>query len=234
MIHVVVVDDDPLVRSALRLILEGDPDIRVVGEGADGISGRDAVRSLHPEVVLMDLHMPRCDGVHATAQVVASGVGTRVLVLTAFDEGDLVLDALEAGATGFLLKDSAPADILAAVHACARGEARFTPSVLAGLVSTAVAGRARRLARPADVTAREWEVARLVARGLGNAEIAEELFLGLATVKTHVSALLVKLGAANRVQLAIAVLGIEARAGEPQAGESWAGEPQAGESRASE
>lgn len=212
MIHVVVVDDDPLVRSALRLILEGDTGISVVGEGADGSSGRDAVLALHPEVVLMDLHMPRLDGIRATFGIVGAGVGSRVLVLTAFDEADLVLDAMEAGATGFLLKDSAPQEILAAVHACARGEGRFTPSVLSRLVSTALAGRPRHRTRPDSVTAREWEVARLVARGLTNAEIAEELYLGVSTVKTHVSALLVKLGATNRVQLAIAVL--EAEAGE--------------------
>ena len=209
MIHVVVVDDDPLVRSALRLILEGDPGIRVVGEGADGISGRDAVRSLRPEVVLMDLHMPHRDGIHATREITGSGWGTHVLVLTAFDEGDHVLDAMEAGATGFLLKDSSPEEILAAVQACARGEGRFSPSVLQRLVQGAVAGRSRGRSRPDSVTGREWDVARLVARGLTNAEIAEELCLGLATVKTHVSALLVKLGATNRVQLAIAVLEAE-------------------------
>jgi DNA-binding NarL/FixJ family response regulator len=205
-IEVVVVDDDPMVRSALRLILEGDPGVRVVGEGRDGLSGRDAVRGLAPDVAIMDLHMPGRDGIEATRDIAGLGRKTRVLVLTAFDADDDVLSAIEAGATGFLLKDSAPAQILDAVRAAARGEGRFSAPVLARLVDAAVSTRRHRRELPSSVTEREREVAELVAEGLSNAEIADGLCVSPATVKSHISALLAKTGTANRVQLAIAVL----------------------------
>ena len=204
-VRVVIVDDDALVRAALRLILESDSGVTVLGEGSDGRSGYDAARSLRPDVVLMDLHMPGTDGVWATAQIAADCPDTKVLVLTAFDTDAMVAAALHAGATGFLLKDSAPEIIFRAVHAAADGQRAFSGSVLDRLVEAAVEATPQRRAFPETVTDRERQVALLVAQGLGNGEIAEELVVGASTVKTHVSALLDKFGVTNRVQLAVAV-----------------------------
>jgi len=204
-VRVVIVDDDALVRAALRLILESDSGVTVLGEGSDGRSGYDAARSLRPDVVLMDLHMPGTDGVWATAQITADCPDTKVLVLTAFDTDAMVAAALRAGATGFLLKDSAPEIIFRAVHAAADGQRAFSGSVLDRLVEAAVEATPQRRAFPETVTDRERQVALLVAQGLGNGEIAEELVVGASTVKTHVSALLDKFGVTNRVQLAVAV-----------------------------
>ena len=204
-VRVVIVDDDALVRAALRLILESDSGVTVLGEGSDGRSGYDAARSLRPDVVLMDLHMPGTDGVWATAQIAADCPDTKVLVLTAFDTDAMVAAALRAGATGFLLKDSAPEIIFRAVHAAADGQGAFSGSVLDRLVEAAVEATPQRRAFPETVTDRERQVALLVAQGLGNGEIAEELVVGASTVKTHVSALLDKFGVTNRVQLAVAV-----------------------------
>lgn len=204
-VRVVIVDDDALVRAALRLILESDSSVTVLGEGSDGRSGYDAARSLRPDVVLMDLHMPGTDGVWATAQIAADCPDTKVLVLTAFDTDAMVAAALRAGATGFLLKDSAPEIIFRAVHAAADGQRAFSGSVLDRLVEAAVEATPQRRAFPETVTDRERQVALLVAQGLGNGEIAEELVVGASTVKTHVSALLDKFGVSNRVQLAVAV-----------------------------
>ena len=204
-VRVVIVDDDALVRAALRLVLEGDSGVTVLGEGADGRSGYDAARSLRPDVVLMDLHMPGTDGVWATAQIAADCPDTKVLVLTAFDTDAMVAAALRAGATGFLLKDSAPEIIFRAVHAAADGQRAFSGSVLDRLVEAAVEATPQRRTFPETVTDRERQVALLVAQGLGNGEIAEELVVGASTVKTHVSALLDKFGVTNRVQLAVAV-----------------------------
>jgi len=204
-VRVVIVDDDALVRAALRLILESDSGVTVLGEGSDGRSGYDAARSLRPDVVLMDLHMPGTDGVWATAQITADCPDTKVLVLTAFDTDAMVAAALRAGATGFLLKDSAPEVIFRAVHAAADGQRAFSGSVLDRLVEAAVEATPQRRAFPETVTDRERQVALLVAQGLGNGEIAEELVVGASTVKTHVSALLDKFGVTNRVQLAVAV-----------------------------
>ncbi len=204
-VRVVIVDDDALVRAALRLILESDSGVTVLGEGSDGRSGYDAARSLRPDVVLMDLHMPGTDGVWATAQIAADCPDTKVLVLTAFDTDAMVAAALHAGATGFLLKDSAPEVIFRAVHAAADGQRAVSGSVLDRLVEAAVEATPQRRAFPETVTDRERQVALLVAQGLGNGEIAEELVVGASTVKTHVSALLDKFGVTNRVQLAVAV-----------------------------
>ena len=204
-VRVVIVDDDALVRAALRLILESDSGVTVLGEGSDGRSGYDAARSLRPDVVLMDLHMPGTDGVWATAQIAANCPDTKVLVLTAFDTDAMVAAALHAGATGFLLKDSAPEIIFRAVHAAADGQRAFSGSVLDRLVEAVVEATPQRRAFPETVTDRERQVALLVAQGLGNGEIAEELVVGASTVKTHVSALLDKFGVTNRVQLAVAV-----------------------------
>ena len=204
-VRVVIVDDDALVRTALRLILESDSGVMVLGEGSDGRSGYDAARSLRPDVVLMDLHMPGTDGVWATAQIAADCPDTKVLVLTAFDTDAMVAAALRAGATGFLLKDSAPEIIFRAVHAAADGQRAFSGSVLDQLVEAAVEATPQRRAFPETVTDRERQVALLVAQGLGNGEIAEELVVGASTVKTHVSHLMRKYGAASRLKLVVAV-----------------------------
>ena len=204
-VRVVIVDDDALVRAALRLILESDSGVTVLGEGSDGRSGYDAARSLRPDVVLMDLHMPGTDGVWATAQIAADCPDTKVLVLTAFDTDAMVAAALRAGATGFLLKASAPEIIFRAVHAAADGQRAFSGSVLDRLLEAAVEATPQRRAFPETVTDRERQVALLVAQGLGNGESAEELAVGASTVKTHVSAQLDKFGVTNRVQLAVAV-----------------------------
>ena len=153
-VRVVIVDDDALVRAALRLILESDSGVTVLGEGSDGRSGYDAARSLRPDVVLMDLHMPGTDGVWATAQIAADCPDTKVLVLTAFDTDAMVAAALRAGATGFLLKDSAPEIIFRAVHAAADGQRAFSGSVLDRLVEAAVEATPQRRAFPETVTDR--------------------------------------------------------------------------------
>ena len=204
-VRVVIVDDDALVRAALRLVLEGDSGVTVLGEGADGRSGYDAARSLRPDVVLRPLHRPATAGFGPTAQIAPDCPDTKVLVLTAFDTDAMVAAALRAGATGFLLKDSAPEIIFRAVHAAADGQRAVSGSVLDRLVEAAVEATPQRRAFPETVTDRERQVALLVAQGLGNGEIAEELVVGASTVKTHVSALLDKFGVTNRVQLAVAV-----------------------------
>lgn len=213
-ISVVVVDDDALVRAGLGLILGGAPEVRVVGDAGDGDEGVELVRRERPDVVLMDIRMPRVDGIEATRQIVAQGDGaSRVIVLTTFDTDDMVLRALRAGAAGFLLKDTPPDRLVAAVRAAADGEPTLSPSVMNQLIaqfSTAPedgSGDARLMARRrlATLTDREREVAAVLAEGLSNAEIGARLYMSVPTVKTHVSRILDKLGAANRVQAAIAV-----------------------------
>jgi len=206
-VRVLVVDDDPLVRAGLRLLLGGD-DLVVVGEAADGAEACRRVEELAPDVVLMDLRMPGVDGLTATEQVLARPRPPAVVVLTTFDADEHVLRALRAGAAGFLLKDTPPAEIVAAVHKVAAGDAQLSPSVTRRLIAAATAtyprGEAAR-ARLATLTARELEVARAVGEGLSNAEIGARLFLSVPTVKAHVSAVLDKVGVANRVQLALVV-----------------------------
>lgn len=202
---VVLVDDDPLVRAGLSMMLGGDAAIRIVGEAENGREGVALIARERPDVALMDIRMPVMDGLAAVREVTAAGSATRVIVLTTFDADDMVLTALRDGAAGFLLKDTPPADLVAAVHRVARGEPMLSPSVTSQLIRAAVQGRgesddARELA--AALTEREREVAVALARGLSNAEIASELFMGVATVKTHIGHLFTKLGAANRVQLA--------------------------------
>ena len=203
-IRVVIADDQALVRSALRLILEGDPDLTVLGEAADGQGALDAARRLRPDIILLDLHMPGRDGVWASEQISELVPEVKILVLTAFDTDRLVSSALRAGAVGFLLKDSSPEQILGAVHAAANGERPFSSAVLDQLVA-ATAMNAPSGQVPGTLTAREREVAVLVAQGLASSEIADRLGLGAATVKTHVSTLLEKFKVRNRVQLAVAV-----------------------------
>jgi DNA-binding NarL/FixJ family response regulator len=207
-IRVLLVDDDPLVRAGLRMILSSADDIEVVGEAGDGSEAVDAVRAHRPDVVLMDIRMPDVDGLAATASVTALPDPPKVVVLTTFGLDDYVLRALEAGAAGFLLKDTPPRDLIGAVRVVAAGDAMLSPSVtrtLIGHVAGAGDGgrRAAALARLAPLTEREREVLVAVGRGLSNAEIGRELYLSEATVKTHVSRLLLKLDCANRVQVAI-------------------------------
>ncbi|MGO1560501.1 MAG: response regulator [Actinomycetaceae bacterium] len=208
-VRVVLIDDDPLVRAGLRLLLGGDH-LQIVGEGEDGRHAERIVAETQPDVVLMDVRMPGMDGVTATRRLTDSGASARVIVLTTFDADDMVVDALRAGAAGFLLKDTPPADLVAAVGRAARGEPVLSPSVAAQLIARVrdreepevvpASDEARALF--AELTEREQDVARGVARGLSNAEIAAELYLGVPTVKTHVGRVFNKLGVANRVHVA--------------------------------
>ncbi len=209
-IRVLLVDDDPLVRAGLRMILSSADDLDVVGEAADGADAVDAVRADRPDVVLMDIRMPVMDGIAATTALRRLPSPPHVIVLTTFQADDHVMDALRAGADGFLLKDTAPAEIIQAVRLVAAGEAMLSPSVTRTLLShlgdDATTDR-RRLAaqRLTSLTEREREVATAVGSGASNAEIAASLYMSEATVKAHVSRLLTKLEVANRVQIAILV-----------------------------
>jgi DNA-binding NarL/FixJ family response regulator len=202
--RVLLVDDQALVRGGFRMILEVEPDLEVVGEAADGAGGVAEAARLRPDVVLMDVQMPGLDGIAATARVVAAGTG-RVVVLTTFDSDEHLFAALRAGASGFLLKNADPDDLVAAVRAVARGHALLAPEVTRRVVErfAAPSGAAFRPELLADLTERERGVLVLLARGLSNAEIAAELFLGEATVKTHVSRVLLKLGVRDRVQAVV-------------------------------
>ncbi len=214
-VRVVIVDDDALVRSALRLMLGGRSDIEVVGEAADGRLGVALAGELRPDVVLMDVRMPVMDGVAATRELCARPRPPRVIVLTTFDADDYVLGAISAGADGFLLKDTEPADIVEAIRRVAAGEPMLSPKVVGTLIrrvregaeSEAGGDDASRDAQEqlALLTERERDVAAAIGRGLSNAEIAAELFLSVPTVKAHVSRVFDKLGVTNRVQIAIVV-----------------------------
>ncbi|MFG2101696.1 response regulator [Micromonospora echinaurantiaca] len=207
MIRVLVADDEQLVRSGLRLILEAAPEITVVGEAADGAEALAETRRLRPDVVLLDVRMPGTDGLTAAPRIVAGGA--KVIMLTTFDRDEYVHRALRAGAVGFLLKDTPPRDLAAAVRTVAAGNAMLAPTVTRRLIeSFAERGPDRREAarrRLDELTARELEIVREVARGHANAGIARRLGMSEATVKAHVSRALAKLGAENRVQLAILV-----------------------------
>lgn len=203
-IGVLLVDDDELVRAGLRAILDVEPDLRVVGEAGDGAEVPGLVRSCAPDVVLMDVRMPAVDGISATRHLVRSFPDPpRVIVLTTFGNDGYVYDALQAGATGFLLKRARPAEIVQAVRTVAAGDSLLFPAAVRDLI--AVQGRpgGDGLAA-AGLTEREGEVLRAVARGLSNAEIARELIVGVETVKTHVGNVLAKLGARDRTQAVIA------------------------------
>jgi DNA-binding NarL/FixJ family response regulator len=206
MIRVVVADDQAVVRGGLRMILECEEDIEVAGEAADGRQALDLVRELHPDVVLMDIRMPALDGIEATRRLVAAGCRARVLVLTTYDLDENVYDALQAGAAGFLVKTDSPARLVDAVRVVASGEALLTPDVTRRLVDRFVTGlRPNTPAPPAldDLTPRELEVLRLVARGLSNAEIAQTLVVSEGTVKTHIARILAKLRLRDRVQIVV-------------------------------
>jgi len=204
-IRVVLVDDEALVRAGLRMMLGGDDRIEVIGEAANGRDGVELIARHRPDVALMDIRMPVMDGLAAVREVVRRGSATRVIVLTTFDADDMVFTALRDGASGFLLKDTPPAALVDAVLRVARGEPMLSPSVTTRVIAAATrapASDSDARALAATLTAREREVAVAVARGLSNAEIAGELFLSIATVKTHVGRLFTKLEATNRVQIA--------------------------------
>ncbi|HEU5082549.1 MAG TPA: response regulator transcription factor [Acidimicrobiales bacterium] len=202
-VRVAVVDDQELVRTGFRMILDVEDDIEVVGVAGDGDEAVELCRRTEPDVVLMDVRMPRVDGIEATRRLRDVGCPTRVLVLTTFDLDEYVFDALRAGASGFLLKDAPPDELVHAVRVVAAGEALLAPSVTRRLIEEF--GRAAPAAATADdtrlhrLTEREREVLQLMARGLSNTEIAEALFLGEATVKTHVGRILMKLEVRDRV-----------------------------------
>jgi DNA-binding NarL/FixJ family response regulator len=209
-IRVLVVDDDALVRSGLVMILGGAPDIEVVGEAVDGQAGVDAARQHHPDVVLMDIRMPRMDGLEATEVIGSWPDPPKVIVLTTFDADDYVARALGAGASGFLLKDTAPPAIVDAIRRVADGDPMLSPSVTTRLIEQLTAGSApdrTRLAkgRLSRLTEREQEVAVAVGAGLSNADIAARLYLSIPTVKAHIGHLFTKLEVTNRVQIAICV-----------------------------
>jgi DNA-binding NarL/FixJ family response regulator len=204
-IDVAIADDQPLVRSGLRMILEGEDDLRVVGEASDGEQALALVAAALPDVLLLDVQMPGVDGLEALARLMDSEAPTKVLMLTTFDLDEYVYRAMRAGASGFLLKDMAGEDIVAAVRQVSRGvDALLAPSLTRRLVDRFAHDPASGVAPGLDrLTARELDVLRLVARGLSNAEIATELYIGETTVKTHVARVLMKLGLRDRVQAVV-------------------------------
>jgi DNA-binding NarL/FixJ family response regulator len=205
-IRVLLVDDQEVVRVGFRLILETEPDIHVIGEAGDGAHAVELARALSPDVVLMDIRMPRQDGLSATAAILAEpwAADLRVLVLTTFEQDDYLFEALRAGASGFLLKTTSPEDLVRAVRVVADGGALLGPSVTRRVIED-YARRAPLAAPPSTdtLTEREAEVLRLVATGLSNAQIARQLVIGEATVKTHVSRILAKLDLRDRVQAVV-------------------------------
>ena len=220
MISVVLADDQALVRGGFRMILEAQEEVDVVGEAEDGAQAVACVRELRPSVVLMDVRMPNLDGIAATKRIVADALPTRVLVLTTFDQDEIVYDALKAGASGFLLKSAPPAKLVDAVRTIAVGDALLAPSVTRRLVEDFVRRPPPGEAAPPELAAltdREREVLTLIARGLTNAEIAQRFVLSEATVKTHVNRVFSKLRLRDRVQAV--VLAYESglvRVGEPE------------------
>lgn len=209
-VRVVLVDDEALVRAGLRMILEGDPTIRIVGEAGDGAAALAIVASSHPDVVLMDIRMPQMDGLTATEHILRGRPGTRIIMLTSYDVDELVPRALRLGATGYLLKDTSPHELVEAVRRVAAGDTILSQAAIGHLVDAVARQSTREDGSDAThllegLTDRELGVARAIARGLSNAEIAGELFISVTTVKTHVGRILEKLQVSNRVQIAACV-----------------------------
>jgi DNA-binding NarL/FixJ family response regulator len=207
-VRVLIADDQALVRAGFRMILDAEDDLEVVGEASDGLAAVDAARRLAPDVVLMDIRMPELDGIEATRRVLAASDdgGPKVLMLTTFDLNEYVYDALRAGASGFLLKDVPPEQLADGIRVVAGGDALLAPSITRRLIQEfAQAGPPSGPPPPGleELTARELEVFKLVARGLSNAEIAAELIVSETTVKTHVARMLMKLGLRDRVQAVV-------------------------------
>lgn len=208
--RVILVDDDALVRMGLKIILGGPNGVDIVGEAEDGDQAVKLVAHLQPDVVLMDIRMPRVDGLTATLEIMRRWPAARVLMLTTFDADDLVVEALRAGARGFVLKDTPPDQLVAAVHNIAAGDHSLSPSVTALLVAHIANGAhddrsARARIRLNELTKRETEVAYGVARGASNADIGSDLYLSVPTIKAHISRILTKLNLNNRVQIALLV-----------------------------
>ncbi|MFT4468899.1 response regulator [Arthrobacter sulfonylureivorans] len=211
-VKVLLVDDQPLLRMGFKLILEGEDDVAVVGEASDGAEALELTRQLTPDVVLMDVRMPVLDGIEATRQIVTAGLPARVIILTTFDLDEYAFAGLQAGASAFLLKDVAPAELVQAVRLVSSGDAVVAPRVTARLLETYVRGLAPAGSPAAppqrdplldDLTPRELEVLETIAEGLSNAEIAHRFFLSEATVKTHVRRILAKLHLRDRVQAVV-------------------------------
>lgn len=204
--RVLIADDQRLVRAGLRMLCESTGDIEVVGEAADGVQAVRLAAELAPDAILMDLRMPGVDGISAIGQILSARAEAKILVLTTFDDDDHLYPALAAGAAGFLVKDTDPAELITAVRRVATGDFMLSPHLLQRLVSRAVDARAAGESgglKAAALTAREEDVLPLIVEGLSNQEIADRLHLGITTVKTHVANLMDKLGAQNRVQLAV-------------------------------
>jgi len=219
-IRILLVDDQALVRAGFRMILDAEPEMEVVGEASDGREAVDQVRDLRPDVVLMDIRMPELDGLEAARRILsgtADDSAPKILMLTTFDLDEYVYEALRAGASGFLLKDTPPEQLVSAIHVIAEGEALLSPSITRRVISEFVKGTGPKpqaqFPRLLDLTARELEVMKAIARGLSNAEIAKELFVSETTVKTHVARILMKLGLRDRVQ--VVVLAYEAGVVQP-------------------
>lgn len=203
-LRVVLADDQDLVRAGFRVILGAEPDIEVVGEAGDGQRAVELARDLAPDVVLMDVQMPGVDGLEATRRILGETGAIKVVILTTFDREDYLFEALRAGASGFLLKNASPEDLVESVRIVARGDALLSPEVTRRVIarfSTPAARPPER--RPPELTDREFEVLVQLARGASNAEIAKELFLGETTVKTHVSRVLTKLGLRDRTHAVV-------------------------------
>jgi DNA-binding NarL/FixJ family response regulator len=206
MTRVMIVDDQALVRAGFRMILDAEPDIEIVAEASDGLEAVELVDRYTTDVVLMDIRMPNLDGIEATRRIVERTSSTHVLMLTTFDLNEYVYEALRAGASGFLLKDAPPEQLVSAIHVVARGEALLAPSITRRVIEEYARRPPPREGLPpelAELTARELDVLRLVARGRSNAEVAKELYLGETTVKTHVARILQKLSLRDRVQAVV-------------------------------
>jgi DNA-binding NarL/FixJ family response regulator len=205
-IRIVIADDQQLVRTGFRLILDAEPDLAVVAEAGDGLEAVAVVGRERPDVVLMDIRMPELDGIQATRRILDGGIATKVLMLTTFDLNEYVYEALRAGASGFLLKDVPPEQLASGIRVVAQGDALLAPSITRRLIQEFAAASPTPPAPPPgldELTARELEVFRCVARGLSNAEIAAELIVSETTVKTHVARMLMKLGLRDRVQAVV-------------------------------